>query len=307
MLELNSAAEDHLRELEGVQCKSEHTVKAYRSDLRDFLRFYQSQESPAFDADLVAAYARHLSKARNSAPRTIRRRLSCLRGFCRQLVRRGHIDKSPFDGLELSVPRARSLPRALPRGEAATLANAAWSILRERRPGLVDREMALGVLIALSVGVRIGELTRLKSDDYDPIDGTLHVNGKGSRDRTVFIVDPGLRDQLSRAASQRPGETLLVNPGIGRWSPQSFRNRLRRWADSLAIRRRVTPHMLRHTAATLLLEDGVDVLFLQRLLGHENISTTALYAHVADASLKRALERAGLLASLTPGRAPAAA
>jgi len=87
-------------------------------------------------------------------------------------------------------------------------------------------------------------------------------------------------------------------PGTGAWSTQSVRRWVARFAADAGIARRVIPHVLRHSCATLLLEDGVDLRFLQRLLGHENIATTAIYAHVGDTGLRRALESASLLSTL---------
>jgi len=129
---------------------------------------------------------------------------------------------------------------------------------------------------------------KLSSEKLDELGG-LNVRGKGRRERRVFIVDPRLRQHLAQLAN---GDDAALFSRARPWSTQTFRQALRAFARSAGLTRRVTPHMLRHNAATLLLEDGVDLLFLQRLLGQESISTTALYAHVGDASLKRAWEKA---------------
>jgi integrase/recombinase XerD len=155
------------------------------------------------------------------------------------------------------------------------------------------------VLVLLATGVRVGELVQLRPGDYDADSGALLVRGKGRKERRVFVVDDRLRRLLSRLASVA-GATSLFGPLGGDWSTQAVRRNLRTFAANAGLPTPVTPHMLRHTCATLLLEDGVDLRFLQRLLGHENIATTAIYAHVGDTGLKRALEEAQLLANLTP-------
>jgi site-specific recombinase XerD len=109
-------------------------------------------------------------------------------------------------------------------------------------------------------------------------------------------VDEGLRARIEALPDY--GERLFARSVTMPYKADTLRADLRRFAAASGVERKVTPHMLRHTAATLLLEDGVDLLFLQRLLGHQDISTTALYAHVADTSLRRALERAPVLQSL---------
>ena len=195
----------------------------------------------------------------------------------------------------MRLPRARSLPRALTREDAARLARSAWAICHASELAS-ERDIAISVLLFLSVGLRVSELIQLRRCDFDATDGGLHVQGKGSRQRHVFVVDDRLRRALS--SESLASDAPLLFGGAGVRSTQMVRNRLRRFAKEAGIARHVTPHMLRHTAATLLLEDGVDLLFLQRLLGHESVSTTALYAHVGDASLKRALARANLLTSL---------
>ncbi|MEA3062965.1 MAG: hypothetical protein QOJ94_2746, partial [Sphingomonadales bacterium] len=165
----------------------------------------------------------------------------------------------------------------------------------DRSLPLADRAFPAAVLILVSLGLRVAELVALRPGDFSPDNGALRVRGKGRRERCVFVVDSRLRS-VSGSLAARGGEGLF-SPG-GEWTTQAVRRRLRTLAAEAGIARRVTPHMLRHTCATLLLEDGVDLRVLQRLLGHENIATTALYAHVGDAALRTALERAELLAGL---------
>jgi integrase/recombinase XerD len=290
---VTAAAEaEYLLRFKALRDPSEHTLRAYASDLKDFRRFLATYAGSAKSPEIVLAYKQNLTE-RAAAPRTIRRRMACLRGFYKDLVRSGTLAVSPFMQVELQIPRAKSLPRALSRAEAATLARAAWRLAARSDPA---QATAIAVLLLLCVGLRVGELVRLRACDFDPVGGGLHVRGKGRRERRVFIVDPRLRQRLAALVS-KDEEAALFSPARP-WSTQTFRQELRTFAQSAGLRRRVTPHMLRHTAATLLLEDGVDLLFLQRLLGHESISTTALYAHVGDASLRRALEKADLLTSL---------
>ena len=295
MIVTTASAADYVRRLKAARDPSEHTLRAYKSDLDDYARFLAARRLCPREGETLLAYAGHLMEERSAAPRTLRRRMACLRGFYKDAVRSGALERSPFAELEMQLPRTRSLPRALTRAEARLLAAAAWREAGTSR----GRDFAAAVLLMLSVGVRVGELVRLRPGDYDADSGGLHVRGKGRRERRVFVVDARLAALLARLAAREGAPSLCGPLGCG-WTTQGVRRELRAFAAAAGIARRVTPHMLRHTCATLLLEDGVDLRVLQRLLGHENIATTALYAHVGDAGLRRALAQAGLLAGLSP-------
>ena len=297
MIVTTASAADYVRRLKAARDPSEHTLRAYKSDLDDYARFLAARRLCPREGETLLAYAGHLRDERSAAPRTLRRRMACLRGFYKDAVRSGALERSPFAELEMQLPRARSLPRALSRGEARLLADAAWRDAGTQGGG----PFAAAVLLMLSVGLRVGELVRLRPCDYDRDGGGLHVRGKGRRERRVFVVDPRLAALLGSLAA-RDQAPSLCGPAGRDWTPQAARRQLRLFAAEAGVARRVTPHMLRHTCATLLLEDGVDLRVLQRLLGHENIATTALYAHVGDSGLRRALEQAGLLAGLARDR-----
>lgn len=289
----NDSIEAYIRRLKRSRGPSPYTILAYRSDLKHYRLF----TGPcSHDGNAILDYVGHLIRS-GAAARTVRRRIACLRGFYRDMVREKQIVTSPFSGLELQLPRARSLPRGISRNETQLLAAEAWRQCRGRRSGRTLSAVAVAVLVLICTGIRVGELVRLKSDDFDAANGAMRVHGKGQRERFVFIVDQDLRRLIAMIASIRRGLCLF---GIGEqcWTTDWFRSELRGFTQAAGVRSHVTPHMLRHTCATLLLEDGVDLRFLQRLLGHESISTTAIYAHVGDAGLQRALESAKLLTRL---------
>jgi integrase/recombinase XerD len=299
-----SSAQEYVRRLRASRNPSEHTLRAYESDLRNYTGFLSARALCPSSEETILAYADYLMDERSAAPRTMRRRMACLRGFYKDLVRSGSLERSPFFGLEMQLPRARSLPRGLTRREAADLVRAAHAIRSDALKGQEDKVFAIAVLVLVSVGLRVGELVKLRSDDFDAETGGLMVHGKGRRERRIFLVDTDLKRSVARLAEKRRGE-MLFGPRGGEWTTQEVRRRLRALAEAAGLNRRVTPHMLRHTSATLLLESGVDLRFLQRLLGHENIATTAIYAHVGDAGLMRALQGASLLGELKADR-PAA-
>lgn len=277
---------------------SDHTIRAYTSDLRDYVGFLSRVQLCAGREDTIVAYARHLAAERSAAPRTLRRRMACLRGFYKDLVRSGSLERSPFATLEMHLPRAKSLPRGVTRSDATKLARAARSICVDRKVALSEKSFAAAVLLLISTGLRVAELVQLRPEDFDPESGGLHVRGKGRRERRVFVVDDQLRGLLAKL-SVRKRTTSLLSPHGQDWSTQSVRRSLRSFGKTAGIEAHLTPHMLRHTCATLLLEDGVDLRFLQRLLGHENIATTAIYAHVGDVGLRTALANAALLSRLS--------
>lgn len=287
----------YVSRMKAARDPSLHTVRAYACDLRDYARFLAARQLCPRREDTILAYADHLMCEKSAAPRTVRRRMACLRGFYKDLARAGAIERSPFVGLAMQLPRARSLPRGLSRAETARLGEAAWQACFDSRRELADQAFAAAVLLLISTGLRVGELVQLRPGDFDPDSGGLHVRGKGRRERRVFVVDAQLSLLLGRFAERRDAVTLL-GPAGKDWSTQAVRRALRRFGRDAGIESRLTPHMLRHTCATLLLEDGVDLRFLQRLLGHENIATTAIYAHVGDTGLRRALENARLLSTL---------
>jgi len=295
---VSEAAAAYLRRLKTTRDPSEHTVRAYCSDLRIYCDFVMRRGLCVRRESTLLAYADYLTAERSAAPRTLRRRMACLRGFYKDLVRTGALECSPFAQLEMQLPRARSLPRGITRADAARLADAAWAVCAKRSGTIEPKRFAAAVLVLLATGLRVGELVKLRPTDYDPESGALLVQGKGHKERRVFVVDDRLRVLLSRLGNVAHAATLFGSAG-GHWTTQSARRSLRSFAVEEGLSAPVTPHMLRHTCATLLLEDGVDLRFLQRLLGHENIATTAIYAHVGDTGLKRALEEARLLARLT--------
>jgi site-specific recombinase XerD len=297
----HTAAQDFLRFCALERQLSTHTVQAYAADLADFSDWL-GQECMVSDitSDILKAYLEHLVGARKLTPATVRRRFACLRALFRRLAEGGKI-KSPFLEWRPLFPRRKRLPRTLSRSEARIL----LGNCDPDNPAVFDARSVFRVMVRLMVatGMRVGELCKLKADDISPDGAIVRIQGKGARDRVAYVTDPDLRVELRdlrlmprgiRAESQ----ALFLNRRGAPMRPQSVRSKLRLLAREAGFSRRVTPHMLRHTAATLLIETGVDIRFVQRLLGHSSIATTEIYTHVSDEALRLTLERADILRTL---------
>lgn len=285
---------------------SVNTLRAYTSDLTHFVAHLgQDVDVRGVDRDRVREYARALLSGGRLKETTVKRRLATLRVLFRWLEREEIVPLSVFHRLELSIRLPRRLPRALNVGEMQRLLTRA-RIRRNSRRRDERYESALMhfVLVTLfTTGLRIGELITVSLSDISAREGAIQVRGKGNRERRVYM--PGRQAiavlQAFLAERRRIGgvhQALLVTAEGTPISAQHVRKRLGRLAVTAGIARRVTPHMLRHTAATQLLEAGVDIRVVQRLLGHASIATTQIYTHVSDAALRERLTSANTLRRL---------
>jgi len=312
---------------------SAHTLAAYGTDLGDFGKWIgaraasaRSGTTDASSATTASAgakaatqastgiavadispttlkdYLEDMVGARKLAVATVRRRFACLRAFFRRVAARDGI-ADPFGGWRPLLPRRKRLPRTLSRGETRFLLASRPANVAPRNKSEAPFRLIVRLLVV--TGMRVGELCRLRLDDVAPDGSVLRIHGKGARDRIAYVTDASLRQDLRRIVEGRRqsqagagGGALFLNRHGAPLRPQSVRAKLKRLAKEAGLGRRVTPHMLRHTAATLLIETGVDIRFVQRLLGHSSIATTEIYTHVSDEALRRTLERADVLGGL---------
>ena len=268
---------------------SPHTRRAYRSDLTELASWADSRElSPAAVGYRQLRGFAALLSGRDLDRSTVARKLAAARGLFSFLERRGEVSQNPAE--LLPNPRAGSrLPHPLSADEVRDLLD---RIHGETALEARDRAM---FEIAYSCGLRCSELVGLGIGAIDFDSETLRVMGKGGKERVVPLGEPAqraLRRYLERA---RPAlvtdprcTALLLSKNGRRLSPSDVTRRLARWVEIAAIAGRVSPHALRHSFATHMLEGGADLRSIQELLGHASVSTTQIYTRVEPSRLRRA-------------------
>jgi integrase/recombinase XerC len=284
---------------------SPRTVLAYRTDLDRFVEFWETEfahetagKTPLSKLDTlsVRSYLAHLHRGK-LANRSLARHLSTLRSFFRWACREGHLEKSPAKGLP--APR---VPKTLPR--AMTLPDTERLLDADDEVGLVpERERALFELL-YATGLRVSEAAGLDLEDVDFSARLARVTGKGSRERIVPFGEAAgdalrtylpsraaLRHQAAEAEGES-GEPLFVNARGGRLTPRSMARLLKRRLRAAGLPEDISPHALRHTFATHLLQAGADLRAIQELLGHASLSTTQKYTHLDAARLREVYRNA---------------
>jgi integrase/recombinase XerD len=298
MKTLPSAVEWFLAHCSNHRKLSPHTLKAYKRDLA-LLEDFASADGPNITVASVdrAFLQRWLATMGTAKPRTIRRRIATLKSMFAGLERHEMMRQNPLAGFRCEVKIGLTLPRTVARSTVESLLRAVRNQSATDPEGVnrKTRETAL-VELLFGTGMRVSELVAININHIDLDRLTIAVRGKGNREREIPIVCEALREPLERhlslratdgAASEDP---LFENRRGNRMSDQSVRAVLRRHAAKIGARH-ITPHMLRHTLATLLLEEGADLRHIQRLLGHSSINTTTIYVHVSERSQRKALQQ----------------
>lgn len=278
-----------LRFLEAERNASPHTIKNYGSDLREFNQFIGKKPPAEIDYLVVRKFLAYL-RDKESLKSTISRKLACLKSFFKYLTREHVLDSSPVSGIQ-SPKRERRLPHVLDVNEVEQLIDAvqgdSWEVKRDR--AILE--------ILYGSGIRAGELVGLDVEDVDMLSGMVKVRGKGKKERMVPMgscASGAVKSYLDSLPS-RPSDSsgpLFVNRQGLRLTDRSVRRIIVKCGKKAALNKDISPHTLRHTFATHLLDRGADLRSVQELLGHVYLSTTQIYTHVSATRLREAYAHA---------------
>jgi integrase/recombinase XerC len=294
---MHEALADFLRHLGVEKNSSAHTVKSYREDLTQALEFFAGKLGTAspkpaqLSTRLLRAYLAFLHD-QNYARSTIARRLAAVRSWCRFLCRQGILDANPASALR-SPRQEKKLPHFISREDMVRLLAAP--------PGdapLGQRDRAL-LETLYSAGLRVSELTGLNLDDLDLDAGLATVRGKGKRERLALLGPPAteaIRTWLASRAALGPRAAaqpaLFLNKNGTRLSTRSVARLLEKYLKQAGLDSRASPHTLRHSFATHMLDAGADIRCVQELLGHKSLGTTQIYTHVTTQRLRDSYHKA---------------
>lgn len=274
---LASQVEDFVNVLKAS--RSPQTVRAYSSDLQQLVSVAGEE---TLSPDLLKRYLRTFGAS--SATRA--RKLATLRAFCRYLLKIGELDKDPTEALESPI-RKRPLPGVLSQHQAVQLIDGAEG----SKTPLRDRVI---LELLYSAGLRASEVVSVQMVDVDLKHRIVRVMGKGRKERLSAFGEPCAHAIQAYQARERPsgGTTLLCGPGGKPITTRTVQNVVKRWCIANGLPTDVSPHTLRHSFATHLLDGGADLKSVQQLLGHASLATTQIYTHVSIERLRETVQSA---------------
>ena len=264
----------------------EKTLKAYRIDITQFQIYMKHTEYKGIK-NLLSSFIIHLH--REYKPKTVKRKLASIKAFFRWLEYEETINENPFSKINVRFHEPKVLPKTIPFDVIEHLLHTAYSepiqnvTYYQKQVHL--RNIAVLELLFAS-GMRVSELCSLKIDDINLGSGEIRIWGKGAKERLVTIANPEVLKIIREYRStfngkSNPIEYLFINRKGNRLSEQSVRIIINKYTKKANIHKHLTPHMFRHSFATLLLEEDVDIRYIQQILGHSSITTTQIYTHVS--------------------------
>lgn len=300
MINENKSAQflDYCRDQLGL---SDNTIRAYEQDLKVFRDFaYSSSEMGGNHQQQLLKYLRYLRSARSACLATIRRRFSTLRCFFKWQEQISRKAFSPFHRLRVELKKPTHLPRPIDRSTLQILFKAVHCEFDEVESFGSTHITNLMLRLLVVTGMRVGEITSLNIKSVFSSDIKIRVHGKGNRERVVHVSNDCLRSDFQkfitwRRQTDKPDAHLFPNLCGERLTPTVFRKRLRQISIDADICTHLTPHQFRHSAAKLLIDEGIDMRIVQKLLGHASIATTEIYTKVSDQTLLAAVEKAAIL------------
>lgn len=262
---------------------NKNTLKAYRIDLEQYLSYIKED---ILSKTKIEEYITELHKKYKQ--KTVKRKIASIKAFYRYLEEEERLEGSnPFTKIRVKFKEAESLPRIIPRNDIERLLNYMYDVMKQSgQEATIYRDLSV-IEMFFATGARVYEISNLKIQDIDLDNGIIKLFGKGSKERYVQIGSPEVLEvvkeyyRLNQQEIDKSG-FFFVNRQGKRFSEQSIRRMIRKYSCQAGISIHITPHMFRHSVATYLLEEGVDIMYIQKILGHSSIKTTQIYLHIAS-------------------------
>lgn len=257
------------------QCESkrlsQHTLKAYRIDLNQIFIFFQNKE---VDKQEITQYIKYLNL--RYKPKTVKRKLASLHAFFEQLVFDEEIEQNPMSKVRYKIQEEKRLPRIITHEQLHEI----FDSLSQSHNKFIKRDRAV-IETLISTGIRVTELCSIKEDDICLEEQYLRIYGKNSKERVIYLGDDVLKalNEYKEDFQDKIHEChyFFINNIYQPITDQSVRIIINKYSHNF----HVTPHMFRHSFATMLLEQDVDISYIQKILGHSSITTTSIYAYAS--------------------------
>lgn len=292
MEELRDLIKSYLLYCDKEKRLSKHTIKAYRIDLS---QFYSYKRGMSISKEDLVLYIHYLHE--NYKPKTIRRKIASLKAFIHYLYYQDVIPNNPFDKIDTSFKEPLLLPRTIPTYLIQRMLSASYEKIKVARTAsakaVAIRDTSVLELL-FATGARISEICSLTPENIDLDAQIVRIMGKGSKERIIEIENYDVLSILKRYYAIYQDDIMsygyfYLNNRKNRLSEQSVRFMIKGLEREIGSQIHITPHMFRHSMATMLLEEDVDIRYIQRILGHSSITTTQIYTHVTSSKQKEIL------------------
>ncbi len=288
MKTIDKAIQEYLYFCTNQRRLDEKTIRAYANDLLQFKAFCQEESlmvpRKTLESYVIGLHQRYKQK-------TVKRKIASLKAFYNYLEMEEKIEANPLRRIRMDFREEKVLPRTIPAVQVEQLLMFMYSLQNDKdltpwQRKNVERDLAV-VELLFATGLRISELCHLRPDRVDLEQGILCIRGKGSKERYIQIANTAVLHQVKKYRAHwrkeiQAEQFFFLNRYGKRYSEQSARKMIKKYARQAGICLNITPHMFRHTFATLLLEEDVDIRYIQKMLGHSSILTTQIYTEVAS-------------------------
>lgn len=278
------------------------TLKAYKIDLRQFSEQISTTEIESITTSVLETYITNLHQ--QYSPKTVKRKIASIKAFFHYLEYKDIIILNPFNKLQIKFREPVILPKTIPLKTLEVLFNAAYAKYHKTTSPCQKRKTLRDIAVfelLFATGIRISELCSILLQNMDLQNNIILIHGKGSKERLIHICDPNVLSILNQYYTEYYSQIsacgyFFVNNNGNRLSDQSVRDMINKYCRIADIDYHITPHMFRHTFATQLLEEDVDIRYIQTMLGYSSINVTEIYTHVTMSKQK------DILASKHPRR-----